>query len=243
MTLLLLHGAWHDGSIWQGITEPMLDAGFQVITPTLSGFEHRQQAPDKEIGLYTHIHEIVGLILKYDLDDLVLVGHSYAGFVIMGVADQLPDKVRKLVFLDAFVPSDKQSLFDLMPTDWGNTMRSIMVDEGGKTKAEGATDSWLIPPPHPSKFGINDPKQVQWVQSRMNPTPVRTFEEKLRFSNTTWFDIPQVYIRCTQHPTHVETEKRVAQMGWEVIRIDTGHDPMITHPQMVSDILRRVMES
>ena len=112
--LVLVHGSWHNGTAWREL-QAVLD-GKDVVSyaPTLTGFDSLATPAGPDIGLHTHIRDIIGLIQSRSLDDVILVGHSYAGLVIAGVAEEIPDKVAALVFLDAFIPDDKQSLFDIL---------------------------------------------------------------------------------------------------------------------------------
>ena len=114
-TFVLVHGAWGGGLIWRRNAQELRKAGHEVYTPTLTGLGDRKHLLRHDIDLGTHIKDVLGLIDYEDLSDIVLVGHSYGGMVVSGVADAVPDKIASLVYLDAFVPENGRALFDLLP--------------------------------------------------------------------------------------------------------------------------------
>ena len=116
-TFVLVHGAWHGGWCWKRVRPLLESRGHLVFTPTLTGLGERSHLLARETGLETHIADVVNVIRWEELSEVVLCGHSYGGMVISGVADRVPDRIRSLVYLDAFVPSDGQSLFDFLPAE------------------------------------------------------------------------------------------------------------------------------
>jgi pimeloyl-ACP methyl ester carboxylesterase len=116
-TFVLVHGAWAGALIWRPIAQALRKAGHEVYTPTLTGIGERRHLLNREIDLGTHTQDVLRVIDYEDLADIVLVGHSYGGMVVTGVADAVPDKIAALIYLDAFVPEDGQSLFGLLPPD------------------------------------------------------------------------------------------------------------------------------
>ena len=114
-TFVLVHGAWHGSWCWKRVRQALQDAGHDVFTPTLTGVGERSHLLSLHVNLETHIDDVVNLIRWEDLSDVVLCGHSYGGCVISGVADRVPDRIRALVYLDAFVLRDGQSLHDTLP--------------------------------------------------------------------------------------------------------------------------------
>jgi len=105
-TYVLVHGAWHGSWCWKRVRKSLRDAGHQVFTPTLTGVGDRSHLNSAAINLSTHIADVVNLLQWEDLSDVVLCGHSYGGSVISGVIDRIPERIRTLVYLDAFVPED-----------------------------------------------------------------------------------------------------------------------------------------
>ena len=242
MTYILIHGSWHNGQVWRKV-EPLLQmGGSAVYAPSLSGMSSIQQPATPDIGLYTHIRDIVRLIKEANLQDVILVGHSYGGFVISGVAELMPERVAQLVYLDAFVPQDNHSLFDYLPSQAVEHMRSVLVDAAGKSQAEGATAVWLIPPSDPADYGVIDPADVAWLRDEMVYTPIATFEEKLRVQNTAVSTIPAAYIRCTGYDFFDEHMNRAEELNWTVFQMQTGHDAMVNEPGQLVEILLTITE-
>ena len=116
-TFLLVHGAWESGWVWQSVTSLLEKAGHKVYAPSLTGLGERSHLLNKEVNLETHIQDILNLIKWERLKNITLVGHSYGGMVVSGVADKAYKQIKSLIYLDAFIPKDGQSLLDLMLPD------------------------------------------------------------------------------------------------------------------------------
>ena len=132
-TFVLVHGSWAGSVVWRELAPRLRKAGHDVYAPTLTGIGARKHLLSREIDLNTHIQDVIGVIDDADLSDIVLVGNSYGGMVISGVADRLPEKVASLIYLDAFVPENGQSLLSLLPPD----LRLATVPG----------EDWLVSPP------------------------------------------------------------------------------------------------
>jgi pimeloyl-ACP methyl ester carboxylesterase len=158
-TFVLVHGAWHGGWCWRRVADRLTAKGHYVVAPTLSGVGERSHLPPDEIDLTTQINDVAGEIKWKDLDQLILVGHSYGGMVITGVAEQLHDRISAIVYLDAFLPADGQSLADL---------------SGRASWPEPVT-----PPLSSSAFHVNA-KEAAWVDSKLTPHPTQCFTQKLK---------------------------------------------------------------
>jgi pimeloyl-ACP methyl ester carboxylesterase len=145
-TFVLVHGSWAGGVVWRQLAPRLRKAGHEVYAPTLTGIGERKHLLNREIDLDTHIQDVIGVIDDEDLSDIVLVGHSYGGMVISGVADRVPEKVASLVYLDAFVPENGQSLFSVLPSD-----RRLVTVPG---------EDWLVAPITPAGFGLKRPEVI-----------------------------------------------------------------------------------
>jgi pimeloyl-ACP methyl ester carboxylesterase len=238
---ILIHGSWHDGSVWYRVEEKLKQAGFSVLAPTLAGFESIENPPGKEVGLQRHIKQIVDLIELHDLTDIILVGHSYSGLVISGIAEVLPERLRTLVYLDAFIPEDQQSLFDIIGAESEQYYRGIAIDDTSKGLADGV-QGWLLPPGKPQDYGVMDPQDVEWLKNRMVYTPILTFEESVHLSNPQSKAIPRFFIRCSEFPYLAAFEIKARELGWKTYEIRTGHDAMLTEPSEVSRILTEIAD-
>lgn len=242
MIFILIHGSWHTGEAWSRVTPILEEQGATVYTPTLSGMESRQNPGGPDVGLNTHIQDIVQLIEAENLQDVTLVGHSYSGFVISGVADKMPGRISRLIYLDAFIPENDESLFDILGPESETGMKETLVNAAGQSKADGATEVWLLPPGNAAGYLGKEapPEDVAWLQERLVYKPVLTFAEKLHMTNPdTVRTIPSVFIRCTQFAFLAAYEEKARKLGWPIYHINTGHDAMITKPQEVAETLLR----
>ncbi len=170
-TFVLVHGAWHGGWCYSRLARILRAKGHDVFTPTLSGLGERSNGYSPAINASTHVQDIVNVIDFEDLQDVVLVGHSYAGIVITKVADLMPERVRALVYLDAFVGEDDKSTFDFDLPEAVAAHLSRAQSSGGHT----------IPPVPSSAFGVGIDDQA-WVDAKCTPQPFATLSERLRLS-------------------------------------------------------------
>ncbi|MFD4668520.1 alpha/beta fold hydrolase [Lentzea sp. NPDC058450] len=227
VTFLLVHGAWHNGRTWDRVVPLLESAGHRALAPSLTGYGDKAHLLSPEIGLGTHIDDIVGLIDDERLDDVVLVGHSYAGMVISGVAQRVPKRIAHLVFLDAMVPEDGESAVDVLPV----TKRLIDV----------AVDGWRVPPmpeqpPPLGLFGVTDPEDVAWLRSMLSDHPARCLQEPVRLDDPTARAIPRTHIHCVgERPAGIT--RRPVPAGERVHELPTGHDCMITMPAELTALL------
>ncbi len=206
-----------------------------VYTPTLTGLGERSHLLSPRIDLDLHITDVVAVLHYEDLHDVVLVGHSYGGMVITGVADRAADRVGRIVYLDAANPVNGQSLLDVAGPMIEATRPAGQVVDG--------VELVLLPSPEAGLFyGVTDPDDVAWMADRLTGHPWRCFEQPLQLTNeAALWAIPQYHIVCsstlpTRDPELME-KARAAGRLWE---IDTGHDLMITEPEAVADALLRV---
>jgi len=227
---VLVHGAWHGGWCWRRVARRLQAKGHRVLAPSLTGLGDRAHLLSPQIGLSTHIDDIVGLLTYEDLDDVVLCGHSYGGMVITGVADRVGERLRSVVYLDAFVPSDRQSTFDLLPPDRAETFRKGAQDDG---------DGWRIPPVPAERFGVTDPANRAWVDRLCGPMPIRAFEEPIRLSGPLSVRRRTFVLAGAYDPSPFQSihERLIEDSDWTCLTLPTGHDAMVTMPQELSELL------
>ncbi|TCN52730.1 pimeloyl-ACP methyl ester carboxylesterase [Rhodococcus sp. SMB37] len=231
-TFVLVHGGGHGGWCYRKVAKILREEGHEVYAPTLSGLAERSHLSRTGIGLATHLEDIASLLHYEDLDDVVLVGHSYGGMVITGAADKATDRVGRLVYLDAANPLNGQSLVDVAGPIMEATRPFGQVVDG--------VELVLLPTPEsPMFYGVEDADDVAWMQSRLTAHPWRCFEEKLDLRNESALRaIPQYHIVCTstlatRDPELVNAARAEGRL-WD---IDTGHDLMITEPEAVAKAL------
>jgi len=230
-TFVLVHGTSCGGWIWQKITPLLRAKGHEVFTPTLTGVGDRSHLLNCGVDLTTHITDVANLLSYEDLADVVLVGHSYAGMVITGVAAKVPERLKLLVYLDAYVPADGQTESDLWPAD----MRAAI-------QADEAAGRGLRLPPSPDFLGITDPEMAAWVQTRMTPHPLATYQEPVPAGSIRSAALPRAFIHCTGGPTtpvFAPFAAKARSAGWEVHELATGHCAMLTMPREVAELLIR----
>ena len=234
-TYVLVHGGAHGGWCYGPVARILRSAGHEVHAPTLTGLGDRSHLLRPGIDLDTHIADIVAVLGYEDLRDVILVGHSYGGMVITGVADRAPDRVGHLVYLDAATPVNGQSLVDIA----GPLMRAARAQGRVVDGVELVLFPGTEPLPH---YGVTDPDDIAWMDERLTPHPWKCFEQPLRLTNeAALWAIPQSHIVCTstlatRDPARMEAA-RAARRLWDV---DTGHDLMITEPETVAALLLKV---
>jgi len=230
-TYVLVHGGGHGGWCYQHVARIMRAKGQEVYTPTMTGLGERSHLLSPAIDLDFHIADIVKVLEFEDLRDVVLVGHSYGGMVITGVADRAIDRIGHIVYLDAANPQNGQSLVDVA----GASM--LAARKGGRI-VDGV-ELVLFPGNDPMHFyGVKKPEQIAWMKPKLTPHPWKCFEQKLQLNNEAAMRrIPQSHIVCTATlPGRKVAELKALSNGrfWD---IDTGHDLMITEPEAVAERL------
>lgn len=230
-TYVLVHGAFHGGWCWRDVAAGLRAYGHRVFTPTLTGLGERAHLRASAPDLEMHIADIVQMMFCEELEDVVLVGHSYAGAVISGVADCMAYALRRLVFLDALVLPPGQHVLYAASAEALAYYRSLDHDAGG---------SALIPAPPAGFFGIEDPAQAAWVDRHLSPHPLATFMAPLQLSNPVGNGLPVTYIHCT-NPEFTEIRNSFAlacaMPGWQHLELATGHDAMVTAPEALTRVL------
>jgi pimeloyl-ACP methyl ester carboxylesterase len=230
-TFLVAHGAWSAGWAWKKM-RPLLEGdGDRLFTPSYTGLGERAHLANPAVDLETHVQDVLGVLESEDLRDVVLIGHSYGGMVATGVADRARDRIRHLAYLDAFVPGDGQSLFDLLPPAQRGRMRE---------EAEARGDGWRIPPnPIPPD---TSPADEAWIAPRRRPQPIACFEMPLRLRNGE-LTLPRSYIYCARiAPGDVfrQFRERAQRAGWSGYTMDASHSPHVTAPEALARVLREI---
>lgn len=243
-TLVLVHPAWFGGWCWRDVVQPIRAAGHDVWTPTLTGLGERAHLATPAVALGTHVDDIVAVLESEDLHDATLVGNSSGGTVITAVADRCPERVARLVYLDAFVPADGQSTRDLIPADRAEALDRLVQSEG---------DGWRLPRFGPPSWElilreiwhVTDEAKVRWVLPRLRPTPYAHFTEPVRLRSAGAPDgIRRVYIRCVSSgPAPFDRFAAAAQASpdWEYRALSTYHVPFITDPDEVVHALLEIV--
>jgi pimeloyl-ACP methyl ester carboxylesterase len=231
---VLVHGAWHGGWCWHRVADRLRQAGHRAFTPTLTGVGERRHLLSPAVDAETHIRDILGLLEAEELQDVVLVGHSYAGIVISGAAARARERLRKLVYLDALLLEDGQSWAEAFPPEVAEARRkAAVINNGVKT----------ILPPDPAIYGFADAADTEWVRRRMTPHPFAPFEQKMRWGGPLGSGLPRLYVDCTQPALAILGTMKDRYRGrpdWPFVEMNTGHDAMISAP---ADLARLLIEA
>jgi len=238
---VLVHGGWHGAWCWDKVVPLLQAAGHSVYAPTLTGLGEQAALLTPEIGLDTHIQDVVNLIETKELQQVILVGHSYSGMVITGVADRVPDRIAHLVYLDAVIPRDGQSLADTAP--FVGTMLRRDANNNG--------DGWRINPPRERPHGrgglfdVTEEPDLGLVRSKITPQSLKTFIQPVHITHQDAVAaIPHTFIECTDRGAIVWLMRRIFmrfsppnEPGWNRRTLASGHEAMIIAPQALADLL------
>jgi pimeloyl-ACP methyl ester carboxylesterase len=224
-TFVIVHGAWGGGWDWRTVDSLLTNDGYRVVRVTLTGLGERRHLASPSVGLYTHIDDVVNKILWDDLHDVILLGHSYGGMVITGVADRVPDRIRRLIYLDALLPDSGESVLTLQSADTGSANFIASLTRGDYTVPLWVQDTTVIP--------------------RDVPMSRKTFTDTLRLVNPARRRVPATYIltfepQVTPDPFQRFAD-RAAARGWPVQRMQADHIPERTNPTGLVALLKRVL--
>ena len=227
---VLVPGAWHGGWCYKRVAKLLRVEGHEVFTPTNTGIGERAHLYDPSIGLDTHVEDIMNVIKWEELDDFALVGHSYGGMIVTLVADRIPEKIRTLVYLDAFVPEDGKCEFDYLPIERVEAMR-----QDATSHSKGIA-------PIPAEVLQVNAKDVAWVNKMCTRHPIKTFEEPVKLSGglstlreKRAYIWSESYGSVTFKPFY---ERIKDDPNWRAYKVSgCGHDIMIDKPAELANIL------
>lgn len=226
---VLVHGAWHGGWCWTRVAPLLRAAGHLVYTPSLTGLGDRAHLAHPDVDLAVHVQDIVQLIDMEDLQRVILVGHSYAGMVITGVAERARSALSHLVYLDAFIPGSGQAVTDLIPAEVSAELRAAARNHG---------DGWRIPSLPPDRFGVTNARDAAWVSRHLVPQPIKTFEQPARGDDN--IRLKRTYIYCAK-PVRGLWDPFAARARenrtWRYREIKAAHAAMVTAPGEIARIL------
>ncbi len=218
---VLVHGAWHGGWCWRRVADRLTARGHYVTAPTLTGVGERSHLASDAVDLTMQVTDVVNEIKWKDLDNIVLVGHSYGGMVISGVAEQLQPRIAAIVYLDAFLPLDGQSLSDLLGPNGPHWPEHLAL-------------------PIPAEaFKVNE-KDRAWVNAKMTPHPVKCFTEGLKLTGAYQKVAKKLYIRALAFdnpPFDTALARCKADTSWQTATLQCGHDVMVDQPAQLTSLL------
>ena len=221
-TIVIVHGAWGGAWAFRKVDAELRDKGYNVYRPQLTGLGERVHLARPDIGLSTHIEDVVNMILFEDLHDITLVGHSYGGMVITGVAERVPDRIKRLIYVDAFAPNDGESA-------------SSIIGESAFIKSMIKGD-YLVPP---------------WVKPDQpvphdEPQPLKTFTERIVLKNQLARKLPATYILTVEKGKEAKDDDfykqsmRAKERGWPVLQLTADHNPQWSATEAFVEMLDQV---
>ena len=230
---VLIHGAWHGGWCWRRVADLLEAKGHKVFAPSLTGNGDRSHLLSKDINLDTHITDIVNLFKWEDLKNVCLVAHSYGGWPSSGALEQIGDRVSSIVWVDAFKPENGQR-----GTDFASDFSRKAMEEA-VAKGEPGRKA-----PPPTAFGVIDPKDQEWVKSKMTDQPNGVATQPIKLTGAREKVAKKTYIRAPKYP-QAAFDKALAECKadptWKtVVNENTGHDVMVDQPQWLADIILQV---
>jgi pimeloyl-ACP methyl ester carboxylesterase len=235
---VLVHGAWHGAWCWKYILPILRAQGHEVHAVSLTGVGERAHLLDEKVNLRTHIEDVLAVIRAEELTNVILVGHSYAGIVITGVADELLEQsqhpLKHLVYLDAVTPHNGESWSSRHPLEIREARIASAAEEGGLA----------LPVSDAAFFGLTG-ENLAWVNRRMTPQPFAVYQDPLNFNAPRVAGIPRTFIDCTTPALKtmaIMRERVRREKNWRVVEIETGHDGMISAPDEVGAALLAVAE-
>jgi len=228
---VLVHGAWHGGWCWRRVADLLEKQGHKVFTPTLTGLGERSHLMRAGINVSTHVTDIVNMLKWERLSGVVLCGHSYGGLVVSGVAEQVADKIGSIVFLDAFLPDNGDSMMEL-------TAQAVR----DQIKAASERGELGVPPRSAAAFLVNE-KDRAWVDSLCVPQPIGCMTEKVKLSGARERIGKKAYIRAASYPNpgfDAAYARVKADRSWRTYQVPCGHDVMVDMPERLAEILLEV---
>lgn len=233
---VLVHGAFHGAWCWASIARRLRARGHDVYTPTLTGLGERRHLLSQSISMETFVLDVLNVLAFEELEDVVLVGHSFGARPVSGVADRAPDRIRRLIFLDgALSPDGLSKLEAMVPRARAARIQSSLDFDGGIS----------IPPPPPEYFGIADPAIAAWISQRLTPQPLSAERARLPLKHRLGNGLPVTYVKCTNppHPSVAPgAEYAKLRKDWRYLELPVGHNCIVTDPDLVADLLAKESE-
>ncbi len=234
---VLVHGAWYGGWCYRYTANELRGRGHGVVTPTLAGVGERFHASSEAITLETHIRDVVGCIEAEELDEVVLCGHSYGGMVITGVADRMAERIKTLVYLDAFVPEHGDSCNGLLPKALAPEVAQQFLD--GIREMALDKHSGMVTPLPAEMFNVT-PERRDWVNRRCVPQALATFEMPILLSGRGDVIKRRIYILADNwdpSPFRFFAKKYESVTGWQIMKMRCGHSVMVDMPSELAAVL------
>jgi pimeloyl-ACP methyl ester carboxylesterase len=236
-TFVLVHGTWSGGWMWRTVAERLRAEGHAVYTPTLTGLGEREHLVSRQTNLDTHIQDIASVIGCEQLDDVVLVGTSYAGLVISGVADRITEKMDALIYLNAALPANGKCMLDTVSAERRATVQRLADEQG---------DGYRIPSSLVLDTGIENEQARDAFLARMSAHPLPSLLQPISLTGR-YTQVPRkAYVLATKKVSHHFQEYydwAAKQQGWTAHTIASHHYPMATMPEATATLLMEIADA
>lgn len=231
-TFVLVHGSWHGAWCWSRVSAELAARGHRAFAVTQTGLGDRKHLAHAAVDISVFVDDVVNLIEAEELENVVLVGHSFGGIPITGAAARIPRRIHSLVYLDAGVPASGDSAISpLSSQEQALRRKAAVVVDGAEV---------LMPPPQlPAFWGLAG-DDAAWVLRRLTPHPFATYVTPLKFDEAAWARLPRTYIQCVapRHPALGDMQARIkVDKQWRWAEIPSGHDAMVSHPKELAKLL------
>ncbi|WP_445365076.1 alpha/beta fold hydrolase [Microbulbifer sp. ANSA001] len=233
-TYVLVHGMFLGGWCWARVVQHLITAGHRVFTPTQTGLGERHHLLSPSIGMDTFIQDLVNVIEFEDLEQVILVGHSFGGMAATGAADAMPQRIRRLVYLDGAIPLPGHAFAEQLP----EKIRSRRLAAAKETQG-----TRCFMPMDPRLMGIKKSQELNWLRRHMTPHPVKTYLDPIQLSQAPAQGPPCTYIRCTKPyypPANISGEQARKIPGWHYLEIAESHGCIINAAQTVAKLLQKI---
>ena len=237
-TFVLVHGTWHGGWVWQDVANRLGAMGHRVYTPTCTGCGERLHLTSPQVGLETHITDIARVLEFEDLKNVILVGHSFSGITITGVADRCREHINRIVFFDALVPREgrmsgvpKDPKTGEFP-DWWKAREKHFLDGYQMDLWQDYPMEMLVPDTYP--------EVAAKLKRLITPHPAKQWTDELTLEHGGWEGLKPTYIHCVGQTYRQSSDLMVGPArgpDWTFIELDIPRDGMLTHPELVSNTL------
>ncbi|WP_421724633.1 alpha/beta fold hydrolase [Bauldia sp.] len=230
---VLIHGIWHGGWCWDRVAPILRERGHAVTALTQTGLGERSHLLSTEITVDTFVADLVNTLVWRDLHDVVVVGHSFGGITVTGAADAVPERIAKLIYLDAAIVEDSETWFGLLPED-------IAADR--LRQGEESSGGLSLPVAPVESFGVTAPDDKAFLEGCLMPHPLGTFTTPVKLNNPVGNGLPVAYIACTAppYPPAKGAHERARAKGWPMHELATGHDAMVLAPQDTANLIERL---
>lgn len=237
-SFMLVHGTWHGGWEWRDVRRNLSARGHEVFAPSCTGCGDRKHLASPDVGLDTHITDIANIIEYEELEDVILVGHSFAGLTITGVADRMKDRIKHLVFLDALVPHGDRMSGTSRKED--GSLSDLWIERQEKF-IDGYMMDFFASYPMEMVVPADDAENIAWLKRRITPHPAKQWSDILELKNGGWEGVPRTYLHCVAQEYSPTSSFMVGPAKddpeWDYRAMPWHRNAMMTNADEVADVL------